>query len=74
MKSLVIAMRRRESGAVELDLHGLARAIVEVVEHDVFGADQLLETLAQVLGDLLRRALALGALAEVDVHASAGRH
>ena len=28
-------------GAVELDLHRLARAVVEVVEHHVLGADQL---------------------------------
>ena len=30
-------------GAGELDLHGLAHAVVEVVEHDVLGADQALQ-------------------------------
>ena len=61
-------------GAGELDLHRLPHALVEIVDHDVLGADQLRQQLAQVDGDLERRALpALLRLADVDVHAAAAR-
>ena len=71
MKSLVIAMQAARVGAGELDLHRLPHAVVQVVDHDVLGADQLRQQLAQVDSRSRRRALALVALADVDVDAPA---
>ena len=61
-------------GAVELDLHRLLRAVVEVVEHHVLGADQPLEPLAQVRwrSRAAERSRSL-LLADVDADAAAAR-
>ena len=59
--------------AVELDLHRFLRTVVQIVEHDVFGPDQLLEQHAQCGRDFDRGSAAVPALADVHVDAAAAR-
>ena len=60
-------------GARELDLHRFGRAIAQVVQHGELGTHQHAGARAQFCANLLRRALAFGALADVDIDAATTR-
>ena len=57
-------------GPREADLHRLLRAVVQIVQHHVLSTHQSRRQRAQFGGDRARRALALRALAHVDVDAA----